>query len=555
MLTLEGIATSRGLVTAPLLLLGAHAQAPKMRTVEDPEAEIRRVDAAIATAKTQLEELQCKTAAEAGDEAAAIFEIHAMMLEDEDYLDAIHGMIRMESLCAEYAVHSAGIQFSSIFSNLDDDYMKERAADVVDLSARIAGILTGEQNDPLAQADAPVVVAAEELLPSQTIQLDKSRVAAFVTRTGAFNSHASILARSLGIAAVAALGDGFSELRSGETVIVDGIDGLVICEPDAATEAEYAAKRKRLAAEALHLETLRGQPAVTLDGQTIELCANIGHPEEAAEAEKQDAEGIGLFRSEFLYLEGKDFPSEEVQFAAYQKALESMAPHRVVVRTLDLGADKQAPYFKIPQEENPALGYRAIRISLDRVNDIFVPQLRALLRASVYGRLAIMFPMITSVQEVRSILCVLDAVKKQLREEKLPYREDVEIGIMIETPAAVMLADRLAAEVDFFSIGTNDLTQYSMAADRMNPRISYLFDSGSPAILRMIRHVTQCAHKAGIWVGICGESAADPALVPYYVGMGVDELSMSAPSILRVKACVRSLRAADCRSTCAQTLD
>ncbi|MEG2931767.1 MAG: putative PEP-binding protein, partial [Ruthenibacterium sp.] len=347
--------------------------------------------------------------------------------EDEDYLEAIHSALKTQALCAEDAVYRAGVQFSDMFKNMESPYMKERAADVTDITACVMNLLTGTQRDPLSGVTQPVVLAAEELLPSQTIQLDKNKIAAFVTKTGALNSHASILARSLGIPSIAALGDAFEQLKSGDLAIADGIEGLILCDPDAATQTAYAAKMQRLEDETLRLHALCGKRAVTKDGFCVALCANIGQPDEVAAALAQGAEGIGLFRSEFLYLGRNDFPSEEVQFEAYQKALTAMAPRRVVIRTLDLGADKQAACLNLPHEENPALGYRAIRICLDRAADLFVPQLRALLRASVYGNLAILFPMIISVQEIRSILSLLASVKKDLRAEHIPYREKTEL--------------------------------------------------------------------------------------------------------------------------------
>ncbi|MEM1485820.1 phosphoenolpyruvate--protein phosphotransferase [Oscillospiraceae bacterium PP1C4] len=546
MLTIEGIATSSGIADGRLFILENDNKAPKMVTVADTHAELDRLFTAIETAKEQLAELYQKAVVSVGEENAAIFEIHSMMLEDEDYLENIRNIIRVESICAEYAVYITGIQFGEIFSSLEDEYMRGRAADILDLSGRVVDILCGRNKTQLRDVTEKVVIAAEDLMPSQTIQLDKSKISAFVTKNGTASSHASILARSLGLPAVSALGDGFHQLRHGQFAIVDGVDGLVICEPDRILSAQYEWKRCQLEEEKIRLQTIKGTKAVTQDGLHLEICANIGHPDEASPALEEDADGVGLFRSEFLYLESSDFPSEEVQMAAYKKVLEQMRGRRVVVRTLDLGADKQAPYFHIPHEDNPALGYRAIRIELDRT-EIFVTQLRALLRASVYGKLAIMFPMIVSMEEVHSIKRMIAGVKEDLRAEGISFAEEVELGIMVETPAAVMLADRLAKEVDFFSIGTNDLTQFTLAVDRMNSKISYLYDYGSPAVLRMIDFTVKQAHKNGIWVGICGESAADIELIPYYVGMGVDELSVSPSAILKVKEKVQSLNAEECR--------
>ncbi len=549
MLTLEGIAASTGIAMGRLLVLANESGEPEKRMITDTVFETARVDEAIEAAKNQLHTLHGKTLEEAGEETAAIFDIHILMLEDDDYLDNIHSLIQDDNLCAEYAVYATGQQFAEVLAASNDVYMQERGADLRDLTKRIIRILSGRSDNPFAGVTEPVIVAAEELLPSQTVQMDKNLVLAFLSQSGSVNSHASILARNLGIPSVTSLGGGFEKLMSDDFCIVDGFEGCVILSPSIEALGEYERKSAKLKEEKERLRTLVGVPAQTKDGVVIELCANIGRPDEAEEALKQDAEGIGLMRSEFLYLDSNDFPTEEEQFLAYKQVLTVMHPRRVVVRTLDLGADKQAPYFKLSKEENPALGYRAIRICLDRM-DIFMPQLRALLRASVFGRLAVMFPMITSVEEVRAIRKLIDIAKADLDADKIPYSQNIEYGIMIETPAAVMIADLLAREVDFFSIGTNDLTQYTFAADRMNSKISYLFDSSSLAILRMIRCTAEAAHNNGIWVGICGESAADTSLLQYYIGMGIDELSVSAPEILKVKAAVRELSKTDCITAC-----
>jgi len=549
MLTLEGLSTSKGIAMGRLLVLESGKEYEAGQTVEDTDAELARALDAIETAKDQLRELYDKALVEVGEEAAAIFDIHVMMLEDEDYLDSIRSFIEGESQSAEYSVYATGKQLADMFIATGDPYMQERAADLRDLTHRVTQILSGRGDEQLTGMSEPIVVAAEELLPSQTVQMDKKFVLAFLSNKGSRNSHASILARSLNIPAITSLGNGFRELTTGDFCIVDGLDGFVILSPDADTIKEYERKIAELNEEKQRLLSFVSESTETLDGVRIELCANIGRPDEATNAKEQGAEGVGLFRSEFLYLESHDFPTEEQQFVAYKQALEVMQPHRVVVRTLDLGADKQAPYFNLSDEDNPALGYRAIRICLDRM-DIFIPQLRALLRASTYGRLAVMFPMITGVEELREIRRIVAATKDDLDKEGIPYAKDVEMGIMIETPASVVIADQLAKEADFFSIGTNDLTQYTFAADRMNPKVGRLFDPGSLAILRMIRHVADVAHKNGIWVGICGESAADISLLPYYIGMGIDELSVSVPEVLRVRAAVRALKKADCESAC-----
>ncbi len=547
MMTLTGLATSRGIANGTIFKLAAATAEPAMRTIQDTDGEVQRAMQAIDTLKQRLQLLYEKTVESAGEEAAAIFEIHGMMLEDEDFLDNIHDIITQESLCASYAVFATGKQFSDMFIATGDEYMQQRAADVVDLCGQLETILAGGAENPFAGIEQPVIVAAEELMPSQTVQLDKKMVLGFISKRGSTNSHASILARSLGIPAVSCLGDGYDTLQDGDEVILDGIDGCVIVSPTQDMRMQFHQKMSELAHQNEQLKALAGLPAQTRDGACLELCANIGTPEEVDMALACDAEGIGLFRSEFLYLESNEFPDEEMQFEAYKTALHRMNGKRVVVRTLDLGADKQAPYFNIPNEENPALGYRAIRICLNQP-EIFETQLRALLRASVFGRLAIMFPMVTSETEVRLILQVVNTVKSKLDTENIPYAKDIEYGIMIETPAAVMVADRLAKLVDFFSIGTNDLTQYTFAADRMNTKVSYLFDAGSVSILRMIREVVRRAHESGIWVGICGESAADLNLIPYYIAMGIDELSMSAQSILRTKETIRKLKKEECEA-------
>jgi phosphotransferase system enzyme I (PtsI) len=541
---LQGLATSPGVAMGTVFKLTAPSSAPGARPIEDFAAEKRRVADAIETVRLRLQRLYEKTLTAAGEETAAIFDIHGMMLEDEDYRQSIDDTIERESVCGEYAVYETGKRFSEMFLATGDDYMIARAADIVDISSQIISTLGGGECSPVS-ACVPVLIAAEDLLPSQTVQLDKSLVLGFISRLGNLNSHASILARSLGIPAVAALGDGYDMLQDGAFAILDGSGGALIIDPDAETLAKYRTKAECLAAENARLQGLSGARAETTDGFSVELAANIGHPDEAETAYGFNADGIGLFRSEFLYFESDDFPGEDFQYEAYRRTLALDPNKRVVIRTLDLGADKQAPYFQLPHEENPAMGYRAIRICLDRT-DIFTTQLRALLRASVYGRLAVMFPMITSESEVRQIFTILEQVKAGLRAEGIPFSDSIEFGIMIETPAAVMIADRLARLVDFFSIGTNDLTQYTFAADRMNPKINELYDPGSPAILRMIRAVADAAHKNRIWVGICGESAGDPDLLMHYVAIGVDELSMSPHSLLRVKEHLRTLNKADC---------
>lgn len=555
MMIFNAAAISPGLAMGKLLLLEGGPAVPEARAVTDTSAEWERAAGAIERAKTELSALYDQALESIGAEAAEIFEIHGMMLDDDDFTDSVREIIETERLNAEYAAYGACERFAGMLEATGSDVMLGRAADMRDLSRRLVGILRGDNSeDALTGAVGPVVVAAEELYPSQTVQMDKSLVLAFVCRRGSKTSHAAILARSLGIPAVSGLGEDFDLLNDGDEVIVDGGDGEVIVWPDAGMLEEYERKRRLIEEESDILEQLRGLPAQTKDGLRVELCANIGHPGEAGAALDHDAEGVGLFRSEFLYLDGDDFPGEDEQFNAYKEALEAFAPRRVVIRTLDFGADKRAPYFSLPEEENPALGYRAIRICLDRP-DVFEPQMRALLRASAYGKLAVMFPMITGVGEVRCILEFIGEIKRRLDEEGIPYADDMELGIMIETPAAVAMAPELAELVDFFSVGTNDLTQYTMAADRMNPKVEHLFDPGDPAVLRMIMQAASAAREAGIWIGICGESAADERLLSCYIAMGIDELSMSPHSILRIKRAVRELDAGECRAALGEMLN
>ena len=554
MLILEGMGTSRGIADGKILIIESEDNPPKTLDAVNCEEELQKFYTAKELAKSQLMALCRQASQEVGDETATIFEIHVMMLNDTDFQEAVEARIREHLNSAEYAVYLIGREFAYNFSQMNDSYMKERAADVIDISHRMIHILTGSSEKPLENVPGKVVIAAEDLMPSQTVQLDKKKIVAFITRNGSQASHSSILARSLGIPSVAALGTGFAKLNNGDYVIVDGSDGTVIIDPDVITNAQYTVKKHSMTEREEKLKVLKGTPAQTKDGYKIELYANIGHPDDLLSVLENDAEGIGLFRSEFLFLGRNDFPSEEVQCEAYASVLEKMGGKRVVVRTLDLGADKQASYLNIPCEDNPAMGYRAIRMQLDQV-DLFITQLRALYRASVHGRLAIMFPMITSVNEVQLIKKLCEEVKRDLAQDGIPFSDCVELGIMVETPAAALTADRLAAEVDFFSIGTNDLTQYTLAADRMNSKVSYLYDCGHPAVLRMIRYITEQAHKHGIWVGICGESAADLNLTQYYLRFGVDELSVSPPAVLELKEKIQSLELATLMESIDNTLD
>jgi len=540
MLSLKGLAVSSGIAIGRLFLIPPSQKGYQEKRITDIAAEHSRVDEAIEISKNKMDELYEKALKSIDEGSAEIFKIHRMMMEDDDFIDHIHQIIAEKSVCAEFAVRETGEYFSDIFSKADNEYMNARADDVRDITDQIIDVLAGNTDKNSIFNTEPYVFGAEELKPSQTVQFDKGLTLAFISEKGSINSHASILARSLGIPAVTNLGDSFFELVNNELVIVDGDSGVVIQNPDPNTLEDYQKRLYDIIDNERRLKELMTLPAITKGGASIELYANIGSPDEAKAAIENGAEGIGLFRSEFLFLGSNDFPSEEKQFDAYKKVLEIMNPRRVVIRTLDIGADKQLPYLQLPHEENPAMGYRAIRISLDR-KELFIPQLRALLRASVYGRLAIMFPMITSIEEIRAILDLVQKVKIDLKANGIPYSENIELGIMVETPAAVIMADEFAKMVDFFSIGTNDLTQYTFAADRMNPSVSHLLDSRNQAILKMIKSTAEAAHAHGIWVGICGESAADISLLPFYIETGIDELSMAPAQILKVKEKVRSL--------------
>ena len=508
----------------------------KRTKIDDPKAELERFEQAKETAKAQLQGLYEKALHEVGDSGAAIFEVHMMMIDDLDYNGSIQNMIESQSVNAEYAVAMTGDNFSTMFAEMDDDYMKARAADVKDISERLVSVLSGYDND-MGNLEEPVILVADDLAPSETFQMDKSKLLAFVTEHGSSNSHTAILARTMNIPAI--IGIPIKKEWHGHMAIVDGYAGCVIIDPD---EEEIAKAKKAVVEEEEKqklLKTLKGQKTITKDGKEIHLYANIGSVADTASVLMNDAEGIGLFRSEFLYLESDTYPTETEQFNAYKTVAENMAGKKVIIRTLDIGADKQVDYFELDKEENPALGYRAIRICLTR-EEVFKTQLRALLRASAYGNISIMFPMIISVDEVRKIRQILEEVKEELRESGIPFK-DVEIGVMIETPAAVMISEQLAQEVDFFSIGTNDLTQYTLAIDRQNPKLDEFYDAHHPAVLRMIQMTIENGHKGGAWVGICGELGADLELTETFLRMGVDELSVSPTFVLPVRNRVREL--------------
>ena len=506
----------------------------KREKITDSRAEIQRFTDAKEEAKVQLAALYEKALKEVGEVNAAIFEVHQMMLDDLDYIEAITNMIESQEVNAEYAVATTGDNFSAMFAAMDDDYMKARAADVKDISNRVITILQGNQTGGM-DSDEPVILLANDLAPSETVQLDKSKVLSFVTRHGSTNSHTAILARTMNIPAL--IGIDYTEDAEGKLGIVDGYEGKLIIDPPASVLEEYRARKEADEEKKRLLMELKGKEDVTLDGKQIKLYANIGSVSDVATVLANGAGGIGLFRSEFLYLESSDYPTEEEQFTAYRKVAEMMAGKKVIIRTLDIGADKQVDYFGLDKEENPAMGYRAIRICLDRT-DIFKTQLRALYRASYYGNIAIMFPMIISVDEVLKIKGIVAEVKKELDAEGLPYRE-VELGIMIETPAAVMMTAELAKEVDFFSVGTNDLTQYTLAIDRQNPKLDNIYDSHHPAIMKMLQMIVDNGHAGGCWVGICGELGADTTLTETFLRMAFDELSVSPSMVLSVREEIR----------------
>ena len=532
---LKGKSVFGGIAIGRISVYNKDESTVKRVKIEDTAAEVKRFEEAKETAKEQLQALYEKALVEVGEVNAMIFDVHQMMLDDLDYVEAITHMIENQGINAEYAVATTGDNFSNMFAAMDDDYMKARAADVKDISNRVVKILQGKK-DSVLDGDEPVILLADDLAPSETVQLDKSKVLAFVTRHGSTNSHTAILARTMNIPAL--IGVKFEENVDGRFAIVDGYNGSVYVEPTDDVVKEYESKKQEAEEKKRLLQELKGKENITLDGKKIKLYANIGGVADVASALQNDAEGIGLFRSEFLYLESNTFPTEEEQFQAYKTVAENMAGKKVIIRTLDIGADKQVDYFKLDKEDNPAMGYRAIRICLTQP-EIFKTQLRAIFRASYYGNIGVMYPMIISVAEVQRIHAIVDEVKAELDAQGLPYG-DVEQGIMIETPAAVMMSAELAKEVDFFSIGTNDLTQYTLAIDRQNPKLDDFYDSHHPAILRMIQMVIDNGHKENCWVGICGELGADTTLTEIFLKMGIDELSVSPSMIFPVRDKVRS---------------
>lgn len=534
-----GKGVSKGVAAGPISFYRRASGVIPRHEASDTAAELERFRAARETAKEQLAKLYDKALAEAGEDAAMLFEAHQMMLDDLDFVESIEGMIENDRVNAEAAVSDTGVQFAEMFAAMDDSYMQARAADIRDISARVIGILTGKGESGIV-SDVPCIVAADDLAPSETVQLDKALILGFITAGGSANSHTAILARTMGIPAIIGAGDALQPEMEGKYAIIDGQTGEAVVEPDDAERERLLKKQAKEKALKELLDQLKGKPNVTKDGRNVMVYCNIGSPADIDAVLQNDGGGIGLFRSEFLYLQGSDYPTEDEQFKAYKTVAERMGGRRVIIRTLDIGADKQADYFHLDKEENPAMGLRAIRICLTRP-EVFRTQLRALYRASAYGKIAIMFPMITSVWEVQEIKRICRNIRAELAEEGVPMADKVELGIMIETPAAVMMSAELAHEVDFFSVGTNDLTQYTLAVDRQGVGLDRFFDAHHPAVLRMIRMAAENAHKAGIWIGICGELGADAELIETFLSMGIDELSVSPSAVLPLRSAIRSI--------------
>ena len=536
----QGKSVYKGIVMGPVAVLKKNDYQVKRARIEDPEAEVKRVKEAVEVSKKQLGRLYDKAVREVGEASAAIFEVHQMMLEDEDYLESMENMIRIELVNAEYAAAATGDNFAEMFAAMDDEYMKARSADVKDISERLVRNLSGEGDNDLSSME-PSIIVADDLSPSETVQMDKEKILAFVTVHGSTNSHTAILARMMNIPALIGVPMDLNSLKTGMMAVVDGFSGQVIFEPEEDVQKETEKRMQEEAEKQKLLEELKGKENITPDGRKINIYANIGSVGDLGYVMENDAGGIGLFRSEFLYLGRNDFPTEEEQFQAYKQAVQTMAGKKVIIRTLDIGADKQVEYFNLGKEENPALGYRAIRICLKQP-EIFKAQLRALFRAAVYGNLSVMYPMITSTEEVEKIYAIVAEVEEELKKQEVQYKIP-EQGIMIETPAAVMISDRLAEMVDFFSIGTNDLTQYTLAIDRQNEQLDDFYNPHHEAVLRMIRMVVENAHKCGKWAGICGELGADLTLTEQFVRMGVDELSVAPSMNLKLRKVVREMKA------------
>lgn len=535
----QGKSVYKGIAMGPVVVLKKNDYQVKRTRIEDPEAEIKRVDEALEKSKEQLQKLYDKAVQEVGEASAAIFEVHQMMLEDDDYLEAIQNTIRTEQINAEYAVAATGDNFAEMFASMDDDYMKARSADIKDISERLVRNLSGQDDADLSSIE-PSIIVADDLSPSETVQMDKDKILAFVTVHGSTNSHTAILARMMNIPALIGVDMNLEEIHTGMEAVVDGFQGTVIFEPDEPVKAQTTEKMAEEAEKLRLLQELKGKENVTLDGHKINIYANIGSVGDIGYVMENDAGGIGLFRSEFLYLGRNDFPTEEEQFQAYKQAVQMMAGKKVIIRTLDIGADKQVDYFNLGNEDNPAMGYRAIRICLKQP-EIFKTQLRALLRAAVYGNLSIMYPMITSTEEVKKIYEIVAEVEEELKAQEIQYKIP-EQGIMIETPAAAIISDRLAEMVDFFSIGTNDLTQYTLAIDRQNEKLDEFYNPHHEALLRMIQMVVDNAHKCGKWAGICGELGADTTLTEEFVRMGLDELFVAPSMVLKLRKIVREMK-------------
>ena len=544
MILMQGKGVSKGVISGKLYFFRRPDTTVVMRQVENVEAEKQRLAQAQEKAVEQLSLLAEKARADAGEEIAILFDTHAMFVEDEDYVECILSCLEEEGCNAEYAVQTAGEQFAAMFAAMNDAYMRSRAADIRDVSQRILNNLMGVVEGGI-DSDTPVILAADDLAPSETIQLDKTKILGFVTREGSSNSHTAILARTMGIPAICGLGVSLKEEYTGRVAYVDGETGSVILDPDELTHAQIREKYNKQQEMKELLCAMKGQEDITLDGKKVNVYCNIGSPEDVAAVLNNDGQGIGLFRSEFLYLAASDYPTEEEQFQAYKAVASAMGGKRVIIRTLDIGADKQVDYFDMKKEENPALGVRAIRICLNRP-EVFKPQLRALYRASAYGKVAIMFPMITSVWEVKECKRACQSVMKELTAEGIPFDPETEIGVMIETPASIFIADELAKYVDFFSVGTNDLTQYTLACDRQANDLGKFYDPHHPAVLRALKMAADAAHNAGIWIGICGELGADLSMLPTFLALGIDELSVTPNAVLPLRAAIRKSIAATC---------
>lgn len=539
MITLKGKSVFGGVAIGKISFYKRNEQQIKRWHVEDTDAEVKRFEAAKEKAVGELQALYEKAMVDVGEANAAIFEIHQMMLEDLDYIESIINIITTQEVNAEYAVGTTADNFAAMFAAMDDAYMQGRAADVKDVSERLLQVLSGEEKEEFS-TDEPIILAADDLVPSETVQLDKSKILGFATMYGSSNSHTAILARTMNIPAVIGFGDSLTAECDNKMAVLDGFDGTLYVDPDEETLSLMRAKQEEDRQKKELLEQLKGKENVTKSGQKINIYANIGNSADVGMVLKNDAGGIGLFRSEFIYLDSETFPTEEQQFAIYKTVAENMAGKKVIIRTLDIGADKQVDYFGLDKEENPALGYRAIRICLTQP-EIFKTQLRALYRASAFGQIAIMFPMITSVWEVQMIKEIIEVVKEELRAEGVAFRENVELGVMIETPAAVMISRELAKEVDFFSVGTNDLTQYTLAIDRQNQNLDTFYDPHHPAVLAMIKMAADNAHAEGKWIGVCGELGADLEMTEEFLKMGIDELSVSPAMVLPVRKKVREM--------------